>query len=86
MLQEMRLRPVTLQDATVHAEIQIRSLKLALLEDVGAVGWHLVTTREIIRQEVAGNERKGVLPHKYSAALGGIRVVDSVKDLGEIRL
>jgi hypothetical protein len=86
MLQEMRMRPITLQDATVHKEIQIRSLKLALLEDVGPAGWHLVQTREILRQEVGGNERKGVLPHTYSAALSGVRVVDTVKDLGDIKL
>ena len=86
MLQEVRMRPVTLQDATVRTDIQIRSLKLALLEDVGPAGWHLVQTREILREEVGGNQRKGVLPHKHVPALGGIRVVDTVKDAGDIKL
>jgi hypothetical protein len=83
VLQEVRTRPVTLQDATVH-DIQIRSLKLALLEDVGPAGWHLVRTREFLRTEVVGHERKGVLPARYCAKLSGIRVVDTIKDLGAI--
>jgi hypothetical protein len=83
VLQEVRTRPVTLQDGSVHPELQIRSFKLVLVEDVGP-GWHVVRTREIIRQEVAGNERKGVLPVRYDARLGGIRVVKTVKDIGTI--
>ena len=85
VLQEVRTRPVTLQDASVRADIQIRSFKVALLEDVG-LGWQMIDTREILRQEVAGGERKGVLPVKHQAALGGIRVVDTVKDLGQMKL
>jgi hypothetical protein len=85
VLQEMRTRPVTLQDASVRADIQIRSLKLALLEDVGPAGWHLVRTREFLRQEVGGNERKGVLPVEHVPGLGGIRVIDAVKDIGDIK-
>jgi hypothetical protein len=86
MLQEMRTKPVTLQDASVRSDIQIRSLKLVGLEDVGATGWQLLVTREIVRTEVAGNERRGVLPHHYVPALGSIRVTDQVKDLGEVKL
>ena len=82
----MRTREVTLQDGTVHPEIQIRSLRLALLEDVGPAGWHLVRTREIVRTEVVRADRKGVLPGRYSAKLGGIRVVETVKDLGRLTL
>jgi hypothetical protein len=85
-LQNVRTREVTLQDGTVHPEIQIRSLRLALLEDVGSAGWHLVRTREIVRTEVIRAERKGVLPGRYSAKLGGIRVVETVKDLGQLTL
>ena len=86
VLQEVRTRPVTLQDGSVRPDIQVRSLKLALVEDVGTVGWQLGKTREIIRQEVGPKDVKGVLPHRYAEALGGIRVTDAVKDLGELRL
>ncbi len=85
VLQEMRTKPVTLQDASVRSDIQIRSLKLAVMDQVGP-GWALTQTREIIRQEVANNERKGPLPHHYNSALGAIRVTDSVKNLGLVDL
>jgi hypothetical protein len=86
VLQELRTKPVTLQDASVRTDIQIRSLKLVGLEDVGATGWQLLVTREIVRTEVAGSERRGVLKHQYVPALGAIRVTDQVKDLGEVKL
>ena len=86
VLQEMRTKPVTLQDASVRSDIQIRSLKVVGLEDVGATGWQLLVTREIVRTEVAGGERRGVLKHQYLPALGAIRVTDQVKDLGEIQV
>ena len=86
LVQALRARPVTLQDGTVHPEIEIRSLRLALLEDVGPAGWHLVRTREIVRTEVAGSERKGVLPYRHCPTLGGVRVVEAMKDLGRITL
>lgn len=85
VLQEMRTKPVTLQDASVRSDIQIRSLKLAELEDVGPA-WQLTTTREISRQEVAGNERRGLLPQKFVPALSGIRVTDQERDLGQVDL
>jgi len=84
VLQELRTRPVTLQDGSVRSDIQIRSFKLALLEEVG-IGWQLVRTRELLRQEVAAAERKGVLPVKHVPALGGLRVIDTIKDLGQIK-
>ena len=86
VLQEVRTRPVTLQDASVRSDIQIRSLKIAAVEDVGSVGWQLGDTREIVRQEVGMQDTKGVLPHHESKCLRGIRVVDEVKDLGELKL
>ena len=86
VLQEVRTRPVTLQSAEVRTDIQVRSLKLALPEDVGSMGWSLVNTREIVRQEVTSSEMKGLLPHHFRAKLGGIRVIDSVKALGTLSL
>lgn len=83
--QEMRTKPVTLQSAEVRADIQIRSIKLAMMDEVG-IGWSLTQTREIVRQEIANNERKGLLPHKNYPVLGGIRVTDTIKDLGIVDL
>jgi len=78
VLQEVRTRPITLQDATEHADIQVRSIKLAFLEDAGSAGWQLVQTREILRTEVTPSDRQGVLPHGYNPRLHGIRVTDSI--------
>jgi hypothetical protein len=86
VLQEMRTRPVTLQSGEERTDIQVRSIKLAFLEDVGEVGWQMVQTREIVRTEVGPRDRKGLLPHCYLPVLSGIRVVDTEKDLGELNL
>lgn len=86
VLQEMRTLPVTLQDGTLHPEIQVRSIRLACLEDVGTAGWQMASTREIIRMEVGPDDLKGVLPHACLPALGQIRVMDEIKELGEIDL
>lgn len=86
VLQEVRTRPVTLQSAEVRSDIQVRSLKLALLERAGRPGWALVHTREIVRQEVTAGQPKGLLAHTYAPKLDGIRVVHAVKDMGTIVL
>ncbi len=87
ILQEMRTRPVTLQSGEVRTDIQVRSIKLAFLDDVGEIGWQMGReTREIVRTEVGPRDLKGLLPHCYLAALGGIRIVDTDKDLGELNL
>ena len=86
VLQEVRTKPVTLQSGVERTDIQVRSIKLALLEDVGEIGWQLVQTREIVRTEIGPTDLKGVLPHCHLPALGGIRVVDTEKDLGELNL
>lgn len=86
VLQEARTLPVMDQEGILHPEYQVRSIKLACLEDVGTAGWQLVNTREIIRMEVGPDDVKGVLPHVFLPALSQIRVVDEVKELGEIDL
>ena len=86
ILQEVRTHPVMLQSAVERTDIQIRSIKLAFLEDVGEIGWQMVKTREILRTEVGPQDMKGILPHCYQPVLGGIRVVDTDKDLGELNL
>lgn len=88
--QEVRTLPVTLQSAEVLKHIQIRAIKLCLMESVGSsklgVHWELKKTREITRQEVGPPDTKGVIPGFFSKALQGIRVSSSVKDLGAVRL
>ncbi|MFH1968717.1 MAG: hypothetical protein ABIJ53_00185 [Verrucomicrobiota bacterium] len=86
VLQEVRTHPVMLQSGIERTDIQVRSIKLAILEDVGEIGWQLVQTREIVRTEVGPQDIKGLLPHCYLPVLGGIRVVDTDKDLGELNL
>lgn len=86
ILQELRARPIKLQSAEVRSDIQIRSIKIAELEDVGKAGWQLIYTREIVRTEVGPPDVKGILPHAYEPSLTGIRVIDSIKDLGEIHI
>ncbi len=86
VLQELRTKKILAQSAEELKGYQIRSIKLAWLEDVGIVGWQLVNTREIVRQEVAPGARKGVLPHYYRTELGDIRVIDAMKDLGPLNL
>jgi hypothetical protein len=85
VFQEVRTRPVTLQSAAVRNDIQIRSLKMGFLEEVN-IGWQLINTREIMRIEVGGSMPKGLIAHHFAKALGNIRVTDTIKDLGEIRL
>ena len=62
-----------------------RSFKLVLLEDVGP-GWQVVKTREIFVRQIDPGSGHDVVRHAYRPAISGIRVVDSVKDLGEIDL
>lgn len=86
VLQEVRTKTILTQNADVMTGMQVRSIKIAMVEDVGATGWTLKQSRELVRQEVASNERKGILGHHYQAKLGGIRVTDAVKELGELNL
>ena len=88
--QEVRTLPVTLQSAEVLKHIQIRSIKLCLMESVGTTKlgthWEMKKTREITRQEVGPPDTKGLIPGYFCKALQGIRVSTSLKDLGTIKL
>ncbi len=86
VLQELRTGLILAQSAEELKNTQIRSLKLAWLEDVGATGWQLINTRELVRQEVTGAMPKGILPHQHDPRLGNIRVTDDIKDLGPLLL
>ncbi len=86
LVQEMRLRPVTLQSAEVRKDIRIRSVKLALLTDVGP-GWSVTDTREWLREEVGPDApERGPLPCRHAPALSGVRVTDTPRDLGAVPL
>jgi len=88
--QEVRTLPVTLQSAEVLKQIQIRAIKLCLMESVGTTKlgthWEMKKTREITRQEVGPPDTKGVIPGYFCKALQGIRVSTAVKDMGPIKL
>ncbi len=90
LLQEVRTLPVTLQSAEVLNHIQIRSIKLCLMESVGSTGlgthWQMKKSREITRQEVGPPDTKGVIRGYYCAALQGLRVSFRVRDAGTITL
>ena len=89
LVQELRTLPVTLQSAEVRADIQTRSIKLFLFEEVsvgGAPAWAVEETREILRQEVGPGDTKGAIPEYFCRALSGILVVDDTEDVGDIRL
>ena len=88
--QEVRTLPVTLQNADVLTHIQIRSIKLCLMESVGSKNlgprWEMKKTREITRQEVGPPDTKGPIPGYFCKALQGIRVSTSPKDIGTVSL
>ena len=88
--QEVRTLPVTLQNADVLKHIQIRSIKLCLMESVGTsklgTHWEMKKTREITRQEMGPPDTKGLIPGYFCKSLQGIRVATSVKDLGTLTL
>ena len=73
------------QNADLMVGHQIRSLRLAFLADVGP-GWQVTATRELVRTDVFPDMPKGLLPVTYVDALNGVRVTDSVKDIGAINL
>jgi hypothetical protein len=60
-----------------------RTFKLVLLKDVGP-GWQIVRTRDLYPMWT--NLDLADPPHHYNESLAGVRVADSVKDLGEIDL
>jgi hypothetical protein len=84
VLQEYRAGLTLKQDATV-LEGRARSLKLVLLEDVGT-GWIVADTREVVRIEDPPGDKTDFYAHHHNPGLGGIRVVDSVRDLGVVNL
>ena len=88
--QEVRTLPVTLQNADVLTHIQIRSIKLCLMESVGTKSlgtrWEMKKTREITRQEVGPPDTKGPIPGYFCKTLQGIRVSTAVKDVGAVSL
>ncbi len=86
VFQEVRTRTITFHSGERRNDIQIRSIKLGLLEDTG-IGWALMETREIVRQEVEKRRASAhFLRHQHHPALKGIRTIGSVNNLGRINL
>tara|TARA_B100000809_G_scaffold227080_1_gene239183 strand:- start:2046 stop:2816 length:771 start_codon:yes stop_codon:yes gene_type:complete len=64
---------------------QLRSIRLVRFEDVGP-GFQIAMTRELTRNEIVGDDPKGVLKGRFVRNLSRIRVSDRIKDLGELNL
>ncbi len=60
-----------------------RTLKLVILKDVGP-GWQVVRTRDLYPTWI--DPKSPELKHHYTASLSGVRVADSIKDLGALDL
>jgi len=73
------------QNADEMTGHQIRTLRLAFLADVGP-GWQVTATREILRTDVFPDMPRGFLSVTCVDALNGIRITDSVKDIGPVDL
>ena len=89
LVQELRTRPIMLQSGQERPDLQTRSIKLFLMEDVSVTGgpaWAVEETREILRQEVGPTDTKGAIPEYFCKAISGLLVVDAVEDIGDIRL
>ena len=63
----------------------LRRLEVIDLEKA-ADDWTMVTSRHIYREEAPVGEGMPFLQHRHVPALGNVRVIDSVKDLGSIKL
>ncbi len=81
VLQELRTREIR----RTPPGTRVRSLKLAFSEDVN-IGWQMVRTREILHQEARPGHFKELLQHYYHPGLSDIRVINRVRDLGELDL
>ncbi len=60
-----------------------RTLKLVILKDVGP-GWQIVRTRDLY--PVWLDPKRTEFKHHFTATLSGVRVADSIKDLGDLNL
>ena len=90
IVQEVRSLPILLQSAEERTDIETRSMKLYILEDVSMKGtgmWKVEETREFIRQEVGKfHDPTGLIPEYFCKKLSGIVVIDELEDIGLIRL
>ena len=77
----LRTRKMLDINDTVYTDHR-RSIKLTILKDVGP-GWQIARSREI---DVRFFKPGGTMKHSYAKELSRIRVIDEVKDIGQIRL
>ncbi len=90
IVQELRTKAFFDQYGSTYDNLQIRSIKLYIMDSVGGgrmgTHWEVQKTRELCRKEVGGVDTKGALPEIFLPALQGVRVSKSIKDVGEISL
>jgi hypothetical protein len=77
----LRTRKMLDINDTVYTDHR-RSIRLIILKDVGP-GWQFVRSREI---DVRFFKPGGKMTHHYTKKLSRIRVIDTVKELGQIQL
>lgn len=90
VIQELRTKPFFDQYGSTYDKLQIRSLKLFIMDSVGGdkIGthWEVQKVREICRKEVGGVDTRGALPEIFVPQLQGVRVSKKPKNIGEISL
>ena len=81
-----RIRDKTiLKQSGEKLDSNLRRLEIIELQQA-ADDWQMVTTRHIYREDEPIEDNPPFLKHFFFSALGNIRVVDSVKDLGALSL
>lgn len=90
VIQELRTKPFFDQYGSTYDKLQIRSLKLFIMDSVGGgrmgTHWEVQKVREICRKEVGGVDTRGALPEIFLPQLQGVRVSKKLKNIGEISL
>ena len=81
-----RLRDrLTLQQSGEKLNANLRRFEIIELAKAGD-DWQMSTTRHIYREEEPVRENPPFMKHFFVSAIGNLRVVDSVKQLGELAL
>ncbi|HWB60739.1 MAG TPA: hypothetical protein VG733_14685 [Chthoniobacteraceae bacterium] len=81
-----RIRDKTiLKQSGEKLDANLRRLEIIELQQA-TDDWQMVTTRHIYREDEPISENPPFFKHFYFSALGNIRVVDTVKDLGALSL
>jgi len=76
---------LTLQQSGEKLNANLRRFEIIELAKAGD-DWQMSTTRHIYREEESVRENPPFMKHFFVSAIGNLRVVDSVKQLGELPL